>query len=74
VKKYSDYKNVTCVGFTEGPTVLKTDAALSRQRAVNACGYIMKTLKAKFVVLSITSGQDTVENPGRRRVVITLTD
>ena len=74
VKKYGDYKNVTCVGFTEGPTVLKTDAALSRQRAVNACGYIMKTLKAKFVVLSITSGQDTVENPVRRRVVITLTD
>jgi hypothetical protein len=72
--KYNDYKKLTCVGYTEGPTVLKTDAALSKQRATNACNYIIKTLKMKYTVVGISSGQDTVEHPGRRRVVLTLTD
>lgn len=74
IKKYSDYRNIECVGFTEGPTVLKTDRALSVARATNACAFVSKTLKVKFNQLPLRAGQDTVENPGRRRVVITLTD
>lgn len=74
VNRYSDYKNVECVGYTEGPTVLPTDRALSMRRAVNSCNFILRTLKMKFVLAGTSAGQDTVESPGRRRVVITLTD
>ncbi len=74
VNKYSDYKNVQCVGFTEGPTVLATDRALSLRRAVNSCNFILNTLKMNFKQIGVSSGQDTIENPQRRRVVITLTD
>jgi len=74
VTKYSDYKNIRCVGFTEGPTVLPTDRALSLRRAVNTCNFALKTLKMKFKLVGTSSGQDTIESPQRRRVVITLTD
>ena len=74
VNKYSDYKNIECVGYTEGPTVLPTDRALSMRRAVNACSFVLNTLKFKYVLVGTSSGQDTIENPMRRRVVITLTD
>ena len=74
VNKYSDYKKVTCVGYTEGPTILPTDRALSLRRAVNSCNFVLRTLKMKFVLAGTSSGQDTIESPGRRRVVITLTD
>ena len=74
VTKYSDYKNLECVGYTEGPTVLATDRALSLARATNACNYALKTLKFTFKQLPLRAGQDTVEHPGRRRVVLTLTD
>jgi len=74
VNKYSDYKNVQCVGFTEGPTVLPTDRALSLRRAINSCNFVLNTLKMKYKFVGTSSGQDTIENPQRRRVVITLTD
>jgi hypothetical protein len=74
VNRFSDYKNIRCVGFTEGPTVLPTDRALSLRRAVNTCNFALKTLKMKFKLVGTSSGQDTIENPQRRRVVITLTD
>jgi hypothetical protein len=74
VNRFSDYKNVQCVGFTEGPTVLATDRALSLRRAVNSCNFILNTLKMNFKQIGVSSGQDTIENPQRRRVVITLTD
>ncbi len=74
VNKYNDYKNIECVGYTEGPTVLPTDRALSMRRAVNACNYVLKTLKFSYTLVGTRAGQDTVEHPGRRRVVITLTD
>jgi CshA-type fibril repeat protein len=74
VNRFSDYKNVQCVGFTEGPTVLATDRALSLRRAVNSCNFILNTLKMNYKLVGVSSGQDTIENPQRRRVVITLTD
>ena len=78
LKKYSDYKNVECIGYTEGPTVLKTDYALSRSRATNSCNYavtqaaggIGKSLRK----LPSKAGQETVEASHLRRVTITLTD
>lgn len=74
VNKYRDYKNIECVGYTEGPTVLPTDRALSMRRAVNSCNFVLRTLKVKYTLVGTKAGQDTVENPMRRRVVITLTD
>jgi hypothetical protein len=74
IKKYSDYRTIECIGFTEGPTVLKTDKALSLARATNACGYVKKTLKKSFVQVPLKAKQDTVENNQRRRITITLRD
>lgn len=74
VKKYGDYRTIECIGFTEGPTVLKTDKLLSKQRASNACAYVSKTLKKKFLQKPLKAGQDTVQSSQRRRVTITLTD
>jgi hypothetical protein len=74
IKKYSDYRTIECIGYTEGPTVLKTDKALSLARATNACGYVKKTLKKLFVQVPLEAKQDTVENNQRRRITITLRD
>ncbi len=74
IKKYSDYRTIECIGYTEGPTVLKTDKALSLARATNACGYVKKTLKKSFVQVPLKAKQDTVENNQRRRITITLRD
>jgi CshA-type fibril repeat protein len=74
LKAYSDYKNVTCIGYTEGPTVLATDAALSKQRAVNACGFVKAGLGKSLVVKKISAGQDTIEAAQFRRITITLND
>ena len=74
LKKYSDYKNIECVGYTEGPTVLKTDAALSKARAVNSCAFAQTGLAKGMKLVGTRAGQDTVEASSVRRVVITLTD
>lgn len=74
LKKYPDYKNIKCVGYTEGPTVLKTDARLSKQRAVNACGYAKSGLARSMALIGTAAGQDTKEAASVRRVVITLSD
>jgi hypothetical protein len=74
IKKYLDYRTIECIGYTEGPTVLKTDKALSLARATNACGYVKKTLKKSFVQVPLKAKQDTVENNQRRRITITLRD
>ena len=71
---HADYKNVFCIGYTEGPTVLKTDAALSKARSTNACGYVKSGLGKKLTVKSVRAGQDTIEADHKRRVTITLTD
>jgi hypothetical protein len=74
LKKYSDYKTITCVGYTEGPTVLKTDAWLSKQRAINSCAYAKTGLAKTMSLLATRAGQNTKEAASVRRVVITLTD
>lgn len=72
--KYNDYRTIECIGYTEGPTVLKTDKALSLKRATNACGYVRNNLKKVMVQLPLKSGQDTIEQSQRRRITITLRD
>lgn len=74
LRAHSDYKNVFCIGYTEGPTVLKTDAALSKARAVNGCGYVKSGLGKKLVVKSVTASQGLIEADEYRRITITLTD
>jgi CshA-type fibril repeat protein len=74
LKAYADYRQVTCIGYTEGPTVLPTDTALSRQRALNACAFVKSGLGSKLLVIPVRAGQDTVEAAHLRRVTITLND
>lgn len=74
LKAYADYRQVTCIGYTEGPTVLATDAALSRQRALNACGFVKGGLGKSLLVNKVRAGQDTVEAAKYRRITITLND
>jgi hypothetical protein len=74
LKAYADYRQVTCIGYTEGPTVLATDAALSRQRALNACAFVKGGLGKSLIVNKVRAGQDTVEAAKYRRITITLND
>lgn len=74
LRAHADYKNVFCIGYTEGPTVLKTDAALSKARAVNGCAYVKAGLGKKLTLKKLTSGQGVVEAAKFRRITITLTD
>lgn len=72
--RYPDYRTIECIGFTEGPTVLKTDVWLSKQRAVNSCNYVLKTLSKKLTLIALRNKQDLVVSSGIRRVTITLRD
>ena len=74
MRAHADYKNLYCIGYTEGPTVLATDKALSKQRAVNACGFVKAGLGKKLVVRKMSDGQGVIEADKFRRITITLTD
>jgi hypothetical protein len=74
LKAHADYKTISCVGYTEGPTVLKSDYALSRNRAKNSCGFAKAGVAKKMVLVPLKQGQGLVEGASKRRVVITLTD
>jgi hypothetical protein len=74
LRAHADYKNVYCIGYTEGPTVLPTDAALSRQRAVNGCAFVKSGLGRQLTLKQLTASQGTVEAAKFRRITITLTD
>ena len=74
LKAHSDFKTITCVGYTEGPTVLKGDYALSKARAQNACAFAQTGLAKTMSLLGVKAGQDVKEADALRRVVITLTD
>jgi hypothetical protein len=74
LRAHADYKNVYCIGYTEGPTVLPTDAALSRQRAVNGCAFVKSGLGKQLTLKQLRASQGTVEAAKFRRITITLTD
>lgn len=72
IAKYPDYKKVSAVGVTDGPTVLKVDKTLSKSRAENALSFLTKTLKAPVAVADVKAKQETKKGSSVRRVVITL--
>lgn len=74
LKAHADYKNISCVGYTEGPTVLKSDFALSLKRAKNSCSFAKSGIAKKMTLAPLKSGQNLKEANAVRRVVITLTD
>jgi hypothetical protein len=74
LRAHADYSNVFCIGYTEGPTVLKTDAALSRARAVNGCAFVKSGLGKRLALKQLTASQGTIEAAKFRRITITLTD
>jgi outer membrane protein OmpA-like peptidoglycan-associated protein len=74
ITKYNDYKVISITGFTEGPTVLKRDRALSRMRAANALGYVKQGSIAKFDYSNIRASQEKTLGSKIRRIQITLQD
>jgi len=74
LRAHADYSNVYCIGYTEGPTVLKTDAALSRARAVNGCSFVKSGLGKNLTLKQLSASQGTIEAAKFRRITITLTD
>ena len=72
VNAHKAYKKVTCTGYTEGPTVLRTDASLSKQRGKNACDLVASLTKKKVAITSISAVQSRVESPLNRRVKIVM--
>ena len=73
VNLHNDYNTMQCIGFTEGPTVLTTDAALARQRAVNACNFALR-IDADLTPITISSRNLTAVGPEFRRITIILRD
>jgi len=74
LRAHRDYRNVFCIGYTEGPTVLPTDRALSRQRSVNACNFVKSGLGKSLILRSTSAKQGVIEADKFRRITITLTD
>jgi hypothetical protein len=72
-KKIGTTKSVTCLGVTQGPTVLARDAKLSKDRAVAACGRL-KTLLPKGIVYVTKNSQELGLGSHIRRVEIEVID
>lgn len=62
-------KSVTCTGFTTGPTILKSDAKLSLNRAKAVCKLIGK-LRPKLKIISAIGQQETRLGGAVRRVEV----
>lgn len=73
VKAHKAYKKASCTGYTEGPTVLKTDAALSASRGKNACDLVSQLTGGKVKITSVTAVQSKIESAQNRRVKIVMT-
>ena len=63
---------VTVIGFTEGPTVLSVDKALSAARAMNATAVVRKGLSKRAVSINTSTRQLIVKSDKNRRVEIVL--
>jgi hypothetical protein len=70
VKAHPSLTNFTCVGFTAGQHVLKTDHALARARATNVCGFLA-TLKPASIETIIGRTPGLPFGGQYRRVVVT---
>jgi uncharacterized repeat protein (TIGR02543 family) len=74
LSKYSGYKKLTVAGYTEGPTILKSDLALSRKRASAARSYIQGILKYEAQTQTISGSTSKTKSSSLRKVKITLSD
>ena len=74
LSKYSGYKKLTVAGYTEGPTILKSDRALSSRRASAARTYIKSFLKYEAQIVTIIGSTSKVKSSSLRKVKITLSD
>lgn len=64
---------ITCTGYTMGPTVLKADQSLANRRAVAACSYLLE--KAPAGIKIKVWGKTTKErSEAFRRVAVTFTE
>ena len=73
VKAHKSYKKASCTGYTEGPTVLKTDAALSASRGKNACELVSQLTGGKIRITAVSAVQSKIESAQNRRVKIVMT-
>lgn len=70
LRKYSSIAtHIDCTGFTMGPTVLRVDAKLSMDRAVNVCNLIKK-LRPRLEVISMQGKQELRLGGEIRRVEV----
>ncbi|MFM5967622.1 MAG: InlB B-repeat-containing protein [Micrococcales bacterium] len=68
----SGVKSVSCVGQTEGPTILQSDNSLARKRGQAACDYLRK-LKPELNVAIVTGKNLQLEAARHRSVLVRLT-
>lgn len=73
IRKFASHSTaLQCVGYTSGPTVLRSDARLSKARAEAVCNLIKK-LRPRLTVLSAQGKTDLSLGRAVRRVEITFT-
>lgn len=70
VKKYPTLASVTCVGSTSGPTILASDAALAKRRALAVCGFI--AANSPKVIVTTVGKPSVVLGSLARNVVVTF--
>ena len=64
--------SISCVGYTEGPNVLRVDAALSLARARAACDFARKSLGARVKVSGVSGVTLSEKSAKNRKVSISL--
>jgi uncharacterized repeat protein (TIGR02543 family) len=74
ISKYPGYKKLAVVGYTEGPTVLKSDTSLSRKRANTARDYVQRVLNYQAQILTVTGSTLKVKSSSLRKVKLTLSN
>jgi hypothetical protein len=67
----SGLKSVTCIGQTEGPTVLRSDSVLARKRGQAACGYLQRRYP-NLRILTVTGKNLLLEADRHRSVLVRL--
>lgn len=68
----SDLRSIRCVGYTEGPSILKSDVALARRRAIAACKIAKDILGSSLEVENIEGVNLTTVSAGNRKFMIVL--
>lgn len=72
VKANAPVISLTCTGYTQGPAVLNTDAALAKARAKAVCGYVA-SLRSGLPSAALKAVNELGIGSKIRRVVVELT-